>query len=61
MASFEKGRVSRNSYDMRQSVMPGIGRITANIGIWRCSIHMYASMFWVTFAGDSTSSLFGVS
>ena len=27
---------------------------TANLGIWQCSIPMYASMFWVTLAGDST-------
>ena len=63
MPSFGKGRGSRNSHEMRLSGMPGMGLLispslrtyTANIGIWRGSIPMYASMFWVTLAGDSTS------
>ena len=63
MPSFEKGRGSRNSHEMRLSGMlgicllisPSLQTYTANIGIWRGSIHMYASMFWVTLAGDSTS------
>ena len=63
MPSFGKGRGSRNSHEMRMSNIPGMGLFistslqtyTANIGIWRGSIPMYASMFWVTLAGDSTS------
>ena len=63
MPSFGKGGGSRNSHEMRASGMPGMGLLispslrtyTANIGIWRDSIPMYASMFWVTLAGDSTS------
>ena len=43
--------------------MPGMGLLishslqtyTANIGIWVGSIPVYASMFGVTLAGDSTS------
>ena len=62
MPSFGKGKGSRNSHEMRLSDMPGMGLLissflltyTANIGIWRGSIPMYASMFWVTLAGDST-------
>ena len=58
-----KGRSSCNSHVMRLSSMPGMDLIifpslrtyTANIGIWRGSIPMYASMYWVTLAGDSTS------
>ena len=63
MTSFMKGRGTCNSHDMSLSGMPGMGllippsllRYTANIGIWQGSILMYASMFWVTLAGDSTS------
>ena len=63
MPSFGKGGGSRNSHEMIMSVMPGMGLLispslrtyTANIGIWRGSIPMYASMFWVTLDGDSTS------
>ena len=62
MPSFRKGRGSRNSHEMRLSGMPGMGLLispslrtyTTTIGIWRGSIPMYASMFWVTLAGDST-------
>ena len=63
MPSFGKGRGSRKSHEMRLSGMLGMGLLisaslqthTANIGILRGSISMYASMFWVTLAGDSTS------
>ena len=63
MPYFEKSGGSRNSHEMRLSGMPGMGLLTspslrtytANIGIWRGSIPMYASMFWVTLADDSTS------
>ena len=63
MPSFGKGRGSRNSHEIRLSVMLGIGLLispslqtyTANIGIWEGSIPMYASMFLVTLASDSTS------
>ena len=63
MLSFGKGEGSHNSNEMRLSGMPGINFLispslhtyTSNIGIWRGSIPMYASMFWVTLAGDSTS------
>ena len=63
MPFFGNGRVSRNSHEMRLSGMLGMGILTspslrtytANIGIWQGSIPMYASMFWVTFVGDSTS------
>ena len=63
MPSFREGGGSRNSYEMRLSGIRGMGQLkspslstyTANIGIWRGSIPMYASMFWVTLAGDSTS------
>ena len=62
MPSFRKGRGLHKSHEMRQSDMPGMGLLissslqtyTTNIGIWQCSIPMYASMFWVTLAGDST-------
>ena len=36
-------------------ISPSLQTYTANIEIWRGSIPMYASMFWVTLAGDSTS------
>ena len=63
MHSFMKGGGSSNSHEMRLFGMLGMGILispslrtyTANIGIWRGSILMYASMFWVTLAGDSTS------
>ena len=63
MSSFEKDRGSCNSHEMRLSGMPGICILisssvrtyTANIGIWRGSIPMYASMVWVTLSVDSTS------
>ena len=66
MSSFWMGGGSPNSHEMRLSGMPGMHLLispflrtsTANIGIWRGSILMYASMFWVPLAGDSTS--FGV-
>ena len=63
MPYFGKGGGSHNSHEMRLSGMPGMCLLispslrtyTANIGIWRGSIPMYASMFWVTLVGDSTS------
>ena len=63
MPYFGKGGGSRNSHEMRLSGMPGMSFLissslqtyTFNIGIWRGSIPMYASMFWVTLANDSTS------
>ena len=63
LPSFVKGGGSRNSHEMRLSGMPGMGVLvspslityTANIDIWWGLIPMYASMFWVTLAGDSTS------
>ena len=62
MPSFEKGGGLRNSHEMRLSDFLSMGilispslRYTANLGIWWGSIPMYASMFWVTLAGDSTS------
>ena len=63
MPFFRKGGGSRNSHEMRLSGMPGMVLLispshltyTTNIGIWRDSIPMYASMFWVTLTGDSTS------
>ena len=66
MPYFGMGTGSRKSHEMRLFGMPGMGLLispslqtyTANIGIWRGSIPMYASMFWVTLAGDST--FFGV-
>ena len=69
MPSFGKGGGSCNSHDMRLSGMSGMGLLispslrtyTANIGIWRGSYPMYASMFWVTWASDSTSFQCGVS
>ena len=62
MPSLGKGGGSRNSHEMRLFGMPGMGLIisptirtyTTNIGILRGSFPMYASMFWVTLAGDST-------
>ena len=62
MPSFGKGGGSRNSHEMRLFGMPGMGLIispsvqthTANIENWRGSIPMYASIFLVTLAGDST-------
>ena len=68
MPSFEKGGGSRNSHEKRLSDMPGMGLLispslrtyTANIGIWRGSIPMYASMFWVTLTGYFTSFRFGI-
>ena len=68
-AFFWEGRSSHNSHEMRLSGMPSMGLLispilrtyTTNIGIWRVSIPMYASMFWVTFAGDSTAFRCGVS
>ena len=36
-------------------ISPSFRTYTANIGIWRGSIPMYASMFWVTLTGVSTS------
>ena len=69
MPSFSKGEGSHNSHEMRLSGMPSkdllispsLQTYTANIGIWWGSIPMYASMFWVTLAGDSTSFQCGVS
>ena len=63
MPSFGKGGGLRNSHEMRLFGMAGMGILispslrayTTNIGIWRGSIPMYASMFWVTLANDSTS------
>ena len=63
MSSFRKGGNSRNSHEMTLFGMTRIGLLmspshrtsTANIGIWRGSIPMYASMFWIGLAGDSTS------
>ena len=63
MPSFVKVKHSRNSHVRRLSDMPGMGLLispslqtyTANIGIQRGSIPIYASMFWVTLAGDSIS------
>ena len=68
MPSYGKGGGSCNSHEMRLSGMPGMGILiypslliyTSNIGIWRGSIPMYASMFWVTLAGDSTFFRCGV-
>ena len=67
MPYFGKGGGSRNSHEMRLSDMPGMGILislslqtyTANIGIWRGSIPINASMFWVTLSGDSASFCFG--
>ena len=66
MPSFGKGEGSRNSYEMILLGMPGISLLispslrtyTANIGILQGPIPMYASMFWITLAGDSTSFLY---
>ena len=63
MPSFEKGGGSRNSHKMILHGMPVFGVLispnlrtyTSNIEIWWGSIPIYASMFWVTLAGDSTS------
>ena len=41
-------------------IYPSLQTYIANIGIWRGLIPMYASIFWVTLAGDSTSFLCGV-
>ena len=41
-------------------ISPSIQTYNANTGIWRGSSNMYASMFLVTLAGDSTSFLCGV-
>ena len=68
MPSFGKGGGSHKSNEMRLYRIPGMGLLispslrnyTANIRIWRGSIPMYASMFWVTLAGDSTSFQCGV-
>ena len=68
MPSFGKGGGSRNSHEMRLSNMLGMGLLIshslqtyiAHIGIWGGSIPMYASMFWVTLAGNSTSFWCGV-
>ena len=69
MPSFGKAGGSRNSHEIRLSVMPGVGLLispclwtnTTNIGIWRGSIHMYANIFRVIFSGYFTSFLCGVS
>ena len=63
MPSFGKGGGSRNYHEIRLFGMPGTGILispslrayTSNIGIMRGSIPMYASIFCVTLAGDSTS------
>ena len=63
MPSFRKGGDSCNSHEMKFSVMPGMGLLiypslrtySTNIVFCRGSIPMYASMFWVTLSGDSTS------
>ena len=63
MPSFGKGGGSRNSNEMILFGMPGMSLLIspslqtyiANIGIWRGYIPMYASMYWVILAGDSTS------
>ena len=68
MPSFGKGGGSRNSHEMRLSDVPGMGLLISpslrtyitNMGIWKGSIPMYASMFWVTLAGNSTSFWCGV-
>ena len=67
MSSFGKGGGSRKSREMRLSctagmsllISPSLLTYTAYIGIWRGSIPMYASIFWVTLAGDSTSFRYG--
>ena len=66
MPSFMKVGGSYSSHEMRLSGMSGMGLLisrslrtyTANIGIWRVSFPMYASIFWVTFSG--VPPLFGV-
>ena len=63
MSSFGKNGGLCNSQEMILSVMPGMGLFISpslqtynvNIGIWWGSIHMYASMFWVTLACDLIS------
>ena len=53
---------SRNIHEMRLSDKLGMGLLVspslltyiANIRIWRGSVSLYSSMFWVTLAGDST-------
>ena len=65
---FQEGGGSCNSHEMRRSGLPRVGIIispslqtyTANIGIQRGSIPIYASMFWVTLAGDSIAFQCGV-
>ena len=60
MPCFRKCGGSRNSHEMRFSGMsgmyllisPSLQTYTANIGIWRGSIPMFASIFWVTLVGD---------
>ena len=60
---FWEVRGSCNSHEMRLYGMTGMGVLispslstyTAKIGIWRGSIPMYSSMFWVTLSSDSTS------
>ena len=62
MPSFGKGGGSHNSHAMRLSglpamvlpISPSLRTYIVNIGIWRGSIPMYASIFWVTLADDST-------
>ena len=63
MPSFGEEKDLRNSQEMRLFGMldlgllisPSIRTYTTNIVIWQGSIPMYASMFWVTMASDSTS------
>ena len=63
MPYFWMGGGSCNSHDIILFGMSGMCLLisprhrtnSANIGIWRGLISMYASMFWVTFVGDSTS------
>ena len=63
MDSFGKDGGSRDTHEIRLSGMLGMSVLispslrtnTANIGIKQSSIPMYASMFWVSLAGDSTS------
>ena len=67
MHSFGKGRDSRKSHEIKLSGMTSISllispnhRTNNALGIRRGSIPMYAGMFWVTLAGDSTSFWCGV-
>ena len=63
MPSFGKDGGLCNSDEMRLNYFPGMGVLispslrtyNANIGIKLSLIPMYASMFWVTLASDSTS------